>query len=149
MRARFLAKNDFEIAGIALKEIAKASLKQYLHHSFVCCGKLIEPEFVDETVFKLGTHGGIYDNNRSEWFPHYDIEYKCYHCGYYEHYTHDEDGYILALTINNVIFDFTTREFSIIENRKANPAGKLPDDIEFYSEAFQEYFEMMLNKAQS
>jgi len=134
---------------IKMKKLAKDLLAHYRQNSFVCCGKIIEPRLNIETVFEPGTHGGIYDNDPSEWFPHYDVEYKCYNCRYYEHYTHDADGFILSLTINKVIFDFTTREFDIIENDKTIPAGRLPDDIEYNSEAFQEYFEKVLEKSHS
>lgn len=130
-----------------MKEIAKQLLEEYRQNSVVCCGKIIEPELIDETTFKLGTHGGRYDEDRTSWFPHYDIEFKCYNCRYYEHYTHDTDGSIIAMTIMNVIFDFTDDTFSIIENQKLVPAGKLPDEIEYDSEEFQIYFQKILKKA--
>ncbi len=132
-----------------LKKIVEDLLSDYRQHSFFCCGKLIEPELFDETTFKLGTHGGRYDEDRTGWFPHYDIEFKCYNCRYYEHYTHDTDGKIIAMTVRNLIFDFTDETFSIIKNKKIVPAGKLPETIKYNSIEFEKYFNKMLKKANS
>lgn len=132
---------------VVLKKIVKDLVSVYQQHSFVCCGKLIEPELVDETTFKKGTHNGRYDDDKSQWFPHYDIEFKCYNCRYYEHYTHDPDGAIIAMTIMNVIFDFTDDTFGIIRNGKIIPAGSLPNHIDYDSEDFQIYFQKVLGKA--
>jgi hypothetical protein len=49
----------------------------------------------------------------------------------------------------NVIFDFTTDEFSIIDNGKTIPAGQLPDGIEYNSTELQDYFTKILEKANS
>ena len=130
-----------------MKKLAEELLAHYQKNSFVCCGKIIQPEVIDETVFNPETHGGIYKKDPSEWFPHYDVEFKCYNCRYYEHCTHDEDGTILAMTINNVIFDFTTKDFGIIESGTVTPAGKLPEGIEYDSVKFQECFSKVLKKA--
>ncbi|MFX1514550.1 MAG: hypothetical protein ACFFCQ_18445 [Promethearchaeota archaeon] len=49
----------------------------------------------------------------------------------------------------NVIFDFTTDEFGIIQNGKVIPAGQLPDGVDYNSTEFQVYFRRILEKAYS
>lgn len=115
--------------------------------SCIYCGNSIEPQVTDETKFNPNSHAGIYRDNPQGWAPHYDVEYLCEECDYYEHYTHSIDGSLLAMRINKVVFDVELREFGIIEGNTVHPAGKLPPSIEPFSEDYYKHLDKILRRA--
>lgn len=129
-----------------MKEMLKELQSRHGEKKCVYCNKPLSSEYTDETTFDPESHGGIYRNAPQEWYPHYDIEFFC-DCGYYEHYTHDEEGGILAYRINRVLYDFVTNQFSIQVGNEFKVAAKLPRSVEYGSDKWNQYLDKVLRKA--
>ena len=133
--------------GIEMANALRSLRAHYEVKKCVYCGRRLEPRVTDETILNPDSHDGIYKDDPQGWAPHYDVEYSCENGDYYEHYTHSVDGTLQAMRINRVVFVFATNEFSIMEKDKIKPAGKLPEGVEFGSEAFQKHLDRVLKKA--
>ena len=87
---------------IKLKELVESLQNHYQPKNCVWCGKKFSVRVTGHTTYEMEGHNGIYRDEPQEWYPHYDIEYFCGVCDYFEHYTHDVDGTILGMRINKV-----------------------------------------------
>jgi hypothetical protein len=110
------------------------------------CHNELKPKITNETAFDPQGHNGIYENDPYGWYPHYDVEYLCKECDYYEHYTHDVGGGLKTVRINNVVFDVVSKQFCIMKYGTLELAGELPKDVAPFSEEYCEYFDSLLKK---
>lgn len=130
------------------KEVLADLQTQYTAKNCCVCEKALYLKIADETTFNSEDHIDI-ATGQLRWGPHFDVEYRCENCGYYEHYTHNTEGQLLSVRLDKVFFDLRTGYFSIFDGPRFKPAGKLPEGIEVGSNAFWEYFASMMRKAYS